>query len=189
MTDPFNDDIFASDPDLEAMARQFRQTLKEEQLEIEEIAAEEFESSVDLAFAFLELMWSGSQTRVSVGDTFFEGTINHVGKDIVQMATRPGTFVDIQIPFIDNVFVVEHYKGKGKSILQRDPRTFVARMRELASMPMQEVEIGTNSTSASISGILKLVRSDHLVLTNREKKQWLVPLTNVGYCLTRAKVR
>jgi hypothetical protein len=187
--DDFLLDPFANDPELEAMAREFRQALREEQEEIEAISAEEFEAEIDMTFAFLELMWSGAQTRISVGDSFFEGLITHVGKDLVQLATGPGTTVDVQIPFVSNVFIVDRHIGKGRAAFQRDPRTFIARMRELSSFPMQEVELGTDSTAASVSGILKFVRSDHLVVTNREKKEWLIPLANIGYCLTRAKVR
>jgi hypothetical protein len=54
---------------------------------------------------------------------------------------------------------------------------------------MQEVELGDGSGQAGISGILKLVRSDHIVVANKEKKEWLVPFDQIGYCITRAKQR
>lgn len=187
--DPFSNDPFSSDPELEAIAREFMRTLREEQEEIEAITAEEFESEVDMTFAFLELMWSGAQTRISVGDRFFEGTITHVGKNIVQINTNPGVMVDVHIPFVSNAFVVERGQSKGRAILQRDPRTFIARMRELAALPMQEVELGGDSSAASVIGQLTMVRSDHVVIKGKEKKEWLVPLERVGFCLTRAKTR
>jgi len=59
-------------------------------------------------------------------------------------------------------------------------------MRELAAMPMTEIEIGGDSTADSISGRLKLVRSDHVVLAAKDKREWLIPLEKVGYCITRA---
>lgn len=186
---PFSEDPFSSDPILGAQARAFRKAFREEQEEIEAISSETLESEIDMGFAFLELMWSGAQTRVSIGDRFFEGFVTHVGKNIVQMNTGPGSITDIHMPFVSNVFVVERSNSKGRPILQKDPRTFIARMRELAGMPMQEVELGGDSTAAGISGILRIVRSDHLVIANKDKREWLVPLDNVGYCITRAKSR
>lgn len=186
MSNNFSDDIFSSDPELEAMAREFRNALREEQEEIEAISSEAFESEIDLSFAFLELMWSGAQTRVAVGDKFFEGEVIHVGKNIVQLATTPGTFVDIHIPFISNVFIVDSTNRKGRSVILRDPKTFVARMRELAALPMQEVELGGDNPAAAIGGILKLVRNDHLVIAAKDKREWLIPLNQIGYCITRS---
>lgn len=188
-SDPFKDDLFSSDPELEAMAREFRQALREEQEEIEAISAEEFEAEIDLSFAFLELMWTGSQTRVSVGDSFFEGIVTHVGKNLVQLSTGPGVVVDVNLSHVSNVFIVQHNKDRGRALYKKDPRTFIARMRELSALPMQQVEIGTESTAASVTGMLKLVRSDHIVVTNREKKEWLIPISSIGYCLTRPNVR
>jgi hypothetical protein len=173
--DPLEDDPFTSDPELEMMAREFRNTLREEQEEIEAITAEAFEAEVDMAFSFLEMMWSGSRVRVSIGEMNFEGLVTHVGKNI-------------QIPSITSVLVLDR-ESVGRSSYAKDPKTFVARMRELAAMPMQEVEIGSLAGKHDIVGILRLVRNDHIVVENREKKQWLVPLASVGFCLTRAKTR
>jgi hypothetical protein len=186
--DPLEDDPFTSDPELEMMAREFRNTLREEQEEIEAITAEAFEAEVDMAFSFLEMMWSGSRVRVSIGEMNFEGLVTHVGKNLVQINTTPGTFADIQIPSITSVLVLDR-ESVGRSSYAKDPKTFVARMRELAAMPMQEVEIGSLAGKHDIVGILRLVRNDHIVVENREKKQWLVPLASVGFCLTRAKTR
>lgn len=185
--DPFSNDPLFNDPELEAMGREFKRILREEQEEIEAISAESLESEIDLSFAFLELMWSGAQTRVAIGDRFFEGQVFHVGKNVVQMTTSPGTVADIHLPFVASVFVVERGSTKGRSMIQRDPRTFAARMRELVEFPMQEVELGDGKGQSGISGILKIVRSDHLVVTNREKKEWLIPFNQIGYCITRSK--
>lgn len=187
--DPFSEDPFSSDPELEAMAREFKRVLREEQEEIEAISSETLEAEIDMPFAFLELMWSGSQTRVSVGDRYLEGIVTHVGKNIVQLNIGPGSMADIHLPFISNVFVVERSNSKGRPILKQDPKTFIARMRELASEPMTEVELGGDSTAAGLSGILKLVRSDHIVVASKDKREWLVPLERLGYCITRSKSR
>lgn len=187
--DSFTEDPFASDPELEAMAREFKRTFREEQEELEAMSQETLESEIDMTFAFLELMWSGARARLSVGERFFEGFVTHVGRDIVQLDVGPGMFADIHIPFVSQVFVVERPQGKGRSAMRRDPRTFIARMRELASFPMQEVEMGGETTAGSISGILKLVRSDHVVIAAKDKREWLMPLSNVGYCLTRSRSR
>ena len=61
MTDFYSsngDDIF-DDPDLADMAREFKQILREEQEELEAISEAQFESEIDMAFASLEMMWSG----------------------------------------------------------------------------------------------------------------------------------
>lgn len=183
------EDPFSTDPELEAMAREFKRALREEQEELESISQESLESEIDMSFAFLELMWSGDRVRLSVGERFFEGVVTHVGRDIVQIDVGPGMFADIHIPFVSQVFVVEKNHGHGRATMKRDPRTFIARMRELASYPMQEVEMGGETTAGSISGILKLVRSDHVVVAAKDKREWLIPLNNVGYCLTRSKTR
>lgn len=180
------DDIF-DDPELAEMAREFKKILREEQEELEAIASEQFESEIDMAFSFLEMMWSGDRIRISIGEKYFEGTIIHVGKNIVQMATTPGVFVDISIEFVASVFVVEKNSAKGRSAMKKDPHTFISRMRELADLPMQEVEIGGESPSSMISGILSLVRSDHVVIRTKDKREWLVPLARAAYCVTRPK--
>lgn len=185
--DSFPQDPFTTDPELEAMAREFKRTLREEQEEIEIISAESLETEIDISFSFLELMWSGSRARVSVGERFFEGEVVHVGKNIIQMTTGPGTLVDINLPFIGNVFVVSQNTTKGRSILKKDPKTFIARMRELASMPMVEIEIGGDTGADSIYGKLKLVRSDHIVLAAKDKREWMVPLAKVGFCISRPR--
>ncbi len=189
MYDPFDEDPFSSDPELEAMAREFKNTFRQEQEELEAMSTEALEAEIDIPFAFLELMWSGAQTRVSVGPHFFEGLVTHVGRDLVQLAIGPGMIVDVHLPFISQVFVVQRNQESARTALHRDPRTFIARMRELAEIPMQEVELGGEVSSAGVSGVLKLVRSDHVVISAKDKREWLVPLANVKYCLTRANVR
>ncbi len=185
----FPEDPFSSDPELEAMAREFKRTFREEQEELEAMSQESLEAEIDMTFAFLELMWSGARARLTVGERFFEGFITHVGRDIVQLDVGPGMFDDIHIPINSQVFDVERPQNKGRAAIKRDPRTFIARMRELAAFHMQEVEMGGETTAGSISGILKLVRSDHVVIAAKDKREWLVPLNNVGYCLTRGRSR
>jgi hypothetical protein len=182
-----NDDLF-DNPDLADMAREFKRILREEQEELEAISSAQFESEIDMAFAALEMMWGGERVRISIGERFFEGTVVHVGKNILQMLTTPGVFVDIAIPAISNVFIVEKYSEKGRAVMKRDPHTFIARMRELADLPMQEVEIGFDSNAAPIVGILSIVRSDHVVVRTRDKREWLVPLAKAAYCITRPRV-
>lgn len=183
---PGDDDLF-DDPELAEMAREFKQILREEQEELEAIASEQFESEIDMAFSFLEMMWSGERVRISIGERYFEGTIIHVGKNIIQMATTPGVFVDINIEFVSSVFVVEKNSSKGRAAMKRDPHTFISRMRELADLPMQEVELGGESSGSVITGILSLVRSDHVVIRTKDKREWLVPIARAAYCITRPK--
>ena len=177
-------DIF-DDPELANMAREFKRIIREEQEELEEISSAQFESEVDMSFAFLEMLWSGERIRISIGERFFEGTVVHVGKNIVQLVTNPGVVVDIAVHFISNVFIVDKLAGNGRSVMKRDPHTFIARMRELADMPMMEVEIGFDSNATPIVGLLSLVRRDHVVVRTKDKREWLVPLSKAAYCITR----
>ena len=59
-------DIF-DDPELANMAREFKRIIREEQEELEEISSAQFESEVDMSFAFLEMLWSGERIRISIG--------------------------------------------------------------------------------------------------------------------------
>jgi hypothetical protein len=182
-----NDPLF-DDPDLAEMAREFKRILREEQEELEAISSAQFESEIDMAFAALEMMWSGDRVRISIGERFLEGNIIHVGKNIIQMLTTPGVFVDIALYSISNIFIVEKHSIKGRAAMKRDPHTFIARLRELADLPMQEVEIGFDSNAAPIVGILSIVRSDHVVVRTKDKREWLVPLAKAAYCITRPRV-
>ena len=103
------------------------------------------------------------------------------------MSTTPGVFVDISIGSISNVYIVERNSSKGRAVMKRDPHTFIARMRELVDLPMEEIEIGFDSGAASIVGILSIVRSDHVVVRTRDKREWLVPLAKAAYCITRPR--
>lgn len=187
--DSFIDDPFSSDPELAAIAREFRETMRQEQIELEEMSSEFHEASMDMSFAFLELMWSGARIRVLMGEKFFEGNIVHVGKDFVQINAGPGITVDVHNAFITSVFILDRNINQGRPIVKKEPKTFVARLRELAAFPMQHVEIGSDSSTLNVNGILKMVRSDHIVVANRDKKEWLIPTGNIGYCLTRAQAR
>jgi hypothetical protein len=180
-------DIF-DDPELANMAREFKRIIREEQEELEEISSAQFESEVDMSFALLEMLWSGERIRISIGERFFEGTVIHVGKNIVQIVTNPGIIVDIAVHFISNVFIVDKLAGNGRSVMKRDPHTFIARMRELADMPMMEVEIGFDSNATPIVGLLSLVRRDHVVVRTKDKREWFVPIAKAAYCITRPRV-
>ncbi len=171
------------DPEFEEMARAFRLELQAEQAELEELERESDIQSMDLFMALLESQWRGDQIRLLCGSTVFQGSIIHVGQNLVTLAAMAGAMADVCLDRCDGYQIVEPGRGNGVARRDKDPVRFAARLRELAGVPNQVVEVGTSDGAPVATGRLAEVRADHVLIIGRDNGQWIVPLHAIAYCV------
>ncbi|MFZ4583826.1 MAG: hypothetical protein ACOYNI_01210 [Acidimicrobiia bacterium] len=175
-----SDQMWPDDPELELAARRVRLEREEEQAELEEMEEEERDRSLDLPFALLELQWRGDRVRVLLADRTFEGIVVHVGDDLCTVQTGPEALVDVRLDHVGAVAVVERARVGGRAKISRDPRRFVARVREVAEDGSPEVELGAVG-NVRVTGTVVRVHADHVVCRGRDRSEWLVPLAALIY--------
>ena len=175
--------VTAYDPEFEAMAREFRRQMADEQEELEAIEREAEIERTDLPLALLESQWRGDQLRVVCGDRTFLGQVSHVGDNLVTLESDTGTVVNICTTAISGIAVTEVGRGGGFPRMGKDPVRFVARLRELAGQPGMILEFGALGTEQTMFGRLAEVRADHILVITRDGTQWMLPATTIAYCV------
>lgn len=173
---------WTEDPDLELAARRFRIEREEDQSELEEMEEETRDRVLDLPFALLELQWRGDRVRVLTPERTFEGVVVHVGDDLLTVQTGPDVYVDFRTERVGGIAVVERSRASGRSKLSRDPRRFVARLREVVDSIHVRCELGAGP-GVHLSGTVERVHADHLAFRAVDRSEWLVPLHAIAYLI------
>lgn len=168
------------DPELELAARRFRLEREEDQTELEVMEEEERDRVLDLPFALLELQWRGDRVRVHTPDRLFEGVVVHVGDDFVTLATARDTYVDARTDHVSGFVVTERARDGGRAKLTRDPKRFIARLREVVDSVHVRCEFGSRG-GVRVSGRVQRVHADHVVIRSDEGSEWLLPLLSITY--------
>ena len=168
------------DPELELAARRFRLEREEDQHELESMEEEERDRVLDLPFALLELQWRGDRVRVITPDRQFEGTVVHVGDDFLSVMTAPDTYVDARTDQVSGFVVTQRSRDGGRAKLVRDPKRFIARVREVVDSVHVQCEFGARG-GVRVSGRVLRVHADHVAIRSNEGSEWLLPLHSLHY--------
>lgn len=105
----------AGDADLGAAARRHRDELRRAAEEVEEELEQAARAERDLLDVVLELMHRGDVVRATVGERSFAGVVVHAGEDLVTLADRSGNEVDLRLPALAHLVVVERARAGGRA--------------------------------------------------------------------------
>ena len=132
----------------------------------------------DVAF---ELMNRGDQIGATGAGASFTGTISHTAGDLAILET-PHSLVNVNLagPVSLRVLKLAHEGGRGRSI---GSPSYRSRMLEL-EISGESIEI-VSSSSDPIAGTITTVGVDHLVVVDRDRTEWFIPLSTVAFTLQR----
>lgn len=169
--------------DLSDVARRLRAEQREAQEELEEAIEDQARARRDLSAVALELMHRGDLVRVAIGDHSFLGRVVHVGVDLMTLADAAANAIDVLLPAMTSLRVIERVSDGGQARREEYPARFRGRLAE-AEATGNEIEIGSTQ-AAPLAGIVASVGVDHVAVNARDGGQWILPLGSIGYLIRR----
>ncbi len=175
-----------SDPDFDELGSELRRQVGVEfRLEaeaVEEDAAKMTLRRRTLTDIALELMNRGDEVGVNGAGSSFSGVITHAAGDLAILET-PHSLVSINLagPVALRVLRRAQEGGRGRANASQSYRS---RMLEL-EISGEFVEIVSSATPEQLPGRIKVVGTDHLVLEDRDRTQWFIPLSAIAFTLQR----
>ena len=173
----------AATADLSDVARRLRAEQREAQEELEEAIEEQARSERDLSAVALELMHRGDLVRVAIGDHSFLGRVVHVGVDLMTLADAADNAIDVLLPAMTSLRVIERIRDGGQARREEYPARFRGRLAE-AEATGADVELGS-AGSAPITCHVVSVGVDHVAVNARDGGEWILPLGSVAYLIRR----
>ena len=171
--------------DLSDVARRLRAERREEQEELEEAIEEQERAARDLAAVALELMHRGDVVRVALGEHHnFLGQVVHVGADLMTVEDAAGNEIDVLLPAMRSLRIVERPREGGRARTTEHPARFRGRLAD-AEATRAEIELGT-ATGPPLAGTVVSVGVDHVAFRSRDGNEWVVPLGSVTFAIRRA---
>jgi hypothetical protein len=174
------DDLFG-DPELAALGQRFRDELRAEAAEYEELAAKDILRSRGLGDVALELLHRGDVVGVALGGRAFTGTVTYAAGDLLCLRT-PSLDVDLSLRAPLALQVVERVRAGGQA-RGRGPGSFLGRLREL-EMALTPVELWCPALDLELRGPIVAVADDHVVIEGSEGQRWFVAREAVACVLT-----
>ncbi|HVL05734.1 MAG TPA: hypothetical protein VM388_07085 [Acidimicrobiales bacterium] len=151
--------------------------------EIEEEATEQLaRKEADLVDLVLEAMQRGRPLRVRVGASQFEGTVVHVGEDVVIIEDGRGAQVDVRLDALDELWIQPSVPGTGRGRRSNVPATFADCLEGLEATG-REVELG-GPRLPPLRGRVIVAARDHVVLEGRPGDR-VIPRAAVGFVIRR----
>ncbi len=151
--------------------------------EIEEEATEHLaRKEADLVDLVLDAMQRGRPLRVRVGASQFEGSVVHVGEDVVIIEDGRGAQVDVRIDALDELWIQALVPGSGRGRRSTVPATFADCLEGLETTG-REIELG-GPRLPPVRGRVSVAARDHLVLDGRPSQQ-VIPRAAVGFVIRR----
>jgi hypothetical protein len=159
----------------EDLERDLRRAARETAEEAEADAREAHLLDRDLSAALFELGEDAATITAVVGGTTINGTVMHVGRDVVCLEARSGV-VNILIPAVRSVQVDEPGRGR-TSPRRREPMTLRA-VLAAAAVDGTTVEI-TGRDLQPVTGPVVAVAADHVVLKGTHGRDLLIAMDAV----------
>lgn len=170
------------DDDEERLLRELRAQQRELQ-EIVEAESEQLSRSArTLGDVVVEHMHRGDTVRVAVGPRAWSGQVVHVANALVSLRTPSGTEVDVALDRLSSIRIVERSATRGASVRCRDPRSLVARLRDLQRTG-DEVEVGGALLASPVLGTVRAVAKEHVEVDGTDGSEWVLGLRAVDYVI------
>ena len=175
-----------TDPEFDELASELRQQVgREFRLEAEAVEEDATKFALrrrtmaDIAF---ELMNRGDEIGVTGAGTSLIGTITHAAGDLVILQT-PHSLVNVNLAGPVSLRVSHRAEKGGRGRTHGSP-SYRSRMVEL-EMSGEIVETLSTAFSEALVGAISIVGRDHLVITDRDRTEWFVPLAAIAFTLQR----
>lgn len=170
--------------DLSDVARRLRAEQREAQEELETAIEEQARAARDLAAVALEFMHRGDQVRVAVGEHHsFLGHVIHVGGDLMTVEDAAGNAIDVLLPAMRSLRVVERAREGGRARRSEHPARFRGRLAG-AEATGEELELGVPDGPPLVGNVLS-VAVDHVAVRARDGSEWIVPLGSIVFVIRR----
>lgn len=151
--------------------------------EVEEEATEHLaRKEADLVDLVLEAMQRGRPLRVRVGASVFEGSVVHVGDDVVIIEDGRGAQVDVRLGALDELWIHAPVAGSGRGRRSNIPASFADCLEGLETTG-REIELG-GPRLAPVRCRVSVVARDHLVL-DAGPSQRVIPTAAIGFVIRR----
>lgn len=154
------------------------------------MASREVEAAVEgseraqqsLGDAVVEFMYRGDRVRVRSCGRSWAGQVVHVGVDFLTLVTTSGAPIDVRFEALEHVEVEAPNAFQGRGFRDRDPQSFIARLRELAVVAESATIGGPNEVTEFV---VETVAPDHLAGTTPDGRRRLVPMGAIAFVVTR----
>lgn len=130
----------------------------------------------------LELMNRGDEIGISGAGASFTGSISHAAGDLV-ILTTPHSLVNVNLSGPVALRILRRANAGGHGRSSGSP-SFRARMLEL-EMSGESLEIRSSASPHLLAGTITAVGVDHLVVVDRDRIEWFVPLSTIAFALQR----
>lgn len=157
--------------------RQIRQEARLLQEELEDAVGDFAASERTLNDALIDYGKLGNLLRVEVSGRSVVGHVEHVGVDIVRLATAEGRRVDIQVGVIGGIRVSGGEVRPG-AVSTGHPGTLLARLRE--AVQTQETIHLERRLGESIDGRIVAIL-DVAIEIEAQSVTWIVPMGEISY--------
>lgn len=151
--------------------------------EVEEEASEHLaRKEADLVDLVLEAMQRGRPLGLRVGASRFEGSVVHVGDDVVVIEDGRGAQVDVRLSALDEIWIHAPVAGAGRARRSNVPASFADCLEGLETTG-REVELG-GPRLPPVRCRVSIAASDHLVLEGRPSQR-VIPTAAIGFVIRR----
>jgi hypothetical protein len=168
---------WSDDPDLARLGQEFRDELRAEAEEYEQLAAKDHLRGRRLVDVAMELVHRGDRVAVTIGEQRLTGVVTYAAGDLACVRTPAGD-VDLNLAAPLAVQVVERVRSGGAA-RGRGPSSFVARLHEHEA-GFVPVELGCPLLPADLRGRIVAVGADHVVL-DADGQTWFVATSAITY--------
>jgi hypothetical protein len=180
-TTPPDGPRWSDDPDLARLGQEFRDELRAEAEEYEQLAAKDHLRSRRLGDVALELVHRGDRVAVTIGEQTFTGVLVYAAGDLACLRTPVGA-VDRNLAAPLAIRVAERVRSGGLS-RGRGPASFTARLYEHEAA-LAPVELGCPLLPTDLRGQIEAVGADHVVLGDAEGQTWFLATSAIAYVRT-----
>lgn len=177
-----NDWIF--NPDLAAMNRAIENELREDAYEMEYIMAQSELRSRTFAEVAREIRNRGDHVTIVVSHRSFTGSITFAAGDFVTITT-PELEADVHLADVAYMRSIRKGQQGGREVGD-GPGTFAMRLLEKESTTTK-VEIGFAKVEATITGSIKAVTQDHVLIIDANRSECVAPISGISYVIRRSR--
>jgi hypothetical protein len=151
--------------------------------EVEEEATEQLtRKEADLVDIVLEAMHRGQPLRVRVGTFQFDGSVVHVGEDMMILEDGRGAQVDVCLGALDELWIGSPMPGAGRGRRSNVPTSFADCLEGLEAT-RREVELG-GQRLPPLRCRVGVAARDHLVLDAPARGR-VIPRAAIGFVIRR----
>ncbi len=178
------------DAPLDELAAELRESVGDEfRAEAEEVERETAKGILrrrTLAAVASELMQRGDRVTVGTSGRSFTGHFVFTAGDLASLRTPSG---DVEVNLAGPVFLhVAERAMRGGVAPGRGSGSFRARLKEFEQTG-EPLEVVAPAAGQSLFGRITVVARDHVVLVDRDEREWFLPVAAVAFVVREAPSR